>query len=76
LEDRIVKHFMRAASNPDTLPKGVPLRAREVRHLSCQKLQLMGKAIRPKTGEIVSNARARSAVMRVAERIDLNNCGA
>ena len=37
---------------------------------SSQKLQLVGKAVRPTESEIISNPRARSAVMRVAERVD------
>lgn len=70
LEDRIVKRFMRELSNPDRLPKELPLRAREVQRLSRQKLRLVGKAIRPSAEEIGINPRARSAIMRVAERVD------
>lgn len=69
LEDRIVKRFMRAAANPGQLPRGLPLRDREVRQLSRQTLRLVGKAIRPDEKEVAVNARARSAVMRVAERV-------
>ena len=69
LEDRIVKRFMRAAVNPVKLPRGLPLRDRDVRQLSCQTLRLVGKAIRPGEKEVAVNARARSAVMRVAERV-------
>lgn len=70
LEDRVVKRFMRALSNPDILPKDLPLRAKEVQLLSHPKLRLVGKAIRPSLTEIAVNPRARSAVMRVAERIN------
>ena len=70
LEDRIVKRFMRELSNPDILPKELPLRAKEVQLLSRPKLRLVGKAIRPGEKEIAVNPRARSAVMRVAERIN------
>lgn len=70
LEDRIVKRFMRELSNPDILPKELPLRAKEVQLLSRPKLRLVGKAIRPGGKEIAANPRARSAVMRVAERIN------
>ncbi|SEP26337.1 16S rRNA (cytosine1402-N4)-methyltransferase [Nitrosovibrio sp. Nv6] len=70
LEDRIVKRFMRELSNPDLLPKDLPLRAKEVQLLSRPKLRLVGKAIRPGASEIASNPRARSAVMRVAERVN------
>lgn len=71
LEDRIVKRFIREAANPDKLPRGVPLRAQEVQRLTCQRLRLIGKAIRPTEAEVAKNPRARSAVMRVAERVAL-----
>ncbi|MDQ3186882.1 MAG: 16S rRNA (cytosine(1402)-N(4))-methyltransferase RsmH [Pseudomonadota bacterium] len=70
LEDRTVKRFMRELANPDTLPRGLPLRAKEVQLLSRHKLRLIGKAMRPGANEIAANPRARSAVMRVAERIN------
>ncbi|HEX6733988.1 MAG TPA: 16S rRNA (cytosine(1402)-N(4))-methyltransferase RsmH [Azonexus sp.] len=66
LEDRIVKNFMRAQATPDTLPKGLPLRADQ---LPPPKLRLVGKAIRPDAAEVAANPRARSAVMRVAEKL-------
>ncbi|MDR0776010.1 MAG: 16S rRNA (cytosine(1402)-N(4))-methyltransferase RsmH [Azonexus sp.] len=66
LEDRIVKHFMRTQAAPDMLPKGLPLRADQ---LPSPKLRLVGKAIRPDAAEVVANPRARSAVMRVAEKL-------
>ena len=69
LEDRLVKRFMREAANSDKLPRGLPLRAIEVQRLICQKLRLVGKAIRASEDEVVANPRARSAVMRAAERI-------
>ncbi len=69
LEDRLVKRFMRESTNFDKLPRGLPLRAIEVQRLICQKLRLVGKAIRPSEEEVVANPRARSAVMRAAERI-------
>ncbi len=65
LEDRIVKHFMRDMAEGDKLPRGVPIRANEVPH---GKLNLMGKAMRAGEAELKVNPRARSAVMRVAER--------
>ena len=72
LEDRMVKQFMRAAASTDELPRGVPLRERDLQRFSKQKLKLIGKAIRPGGNEVTENVRARSAVMRVAERIVLN----
>ncbi|MBP6058379.1 MAG: 16S rRNA (cytosine(1402)-N(4))-methyltransferase RsmH [Nitrosomonas sp.] len=72
LEDRMVKQFMRAAASTDELPRGVPLREKDLQRFSKQKLKLIGKAIRPGENEVTENVRARSAVMRVAERIVLN----
>lgn len=69
LEDRMVKRFMRAAATPDEIPRGVPLREKELRQFSKQTLRIVGKAIRPNELEVADNIRARSAVMRVAERI-------
>lgn len=70
LEDRIVKRFMRECANSDLMPRGLPLRAKEVRRLSRPRLRLVGKAKRPNACEVAINPRARSAVMRVAERTD------
>ncbi|MBT9522237.1 MAG: 16S rRNA (cytosine(1402)-N(4))-methyltransferase RsmH [Dechloromonas sp.] len=66
LEDRIVKNFMRNESVADDLPKGLPLRADQ---LPKPKLRLVGKPIKPSAAEINANPRARSAVMRVAEKL-------
>jgi 16S rRNA (cytosine1402-N4)-methyltransferase len=69
LEDRIVKRFMRAAANPGLLPRRLPIRNKEMQNFSPQKLRLVGKAVRPRENEVAVNPRARSAVMRVAERV-------
>jgi 16S rRNA (cytosine1402-N4)-methyltransferase len=66
LEDRIVKNFMREQSTADSLPKNLPLRADQ---LPKPKLRLVGKAVKASAAEIAANPRARSAVMRVAEKI-------
>lgn len=65
LEDRIVKRFMRDAAEGERLPKGLPV-VDEARH---RKLKLIGKARKPGADEIAINSRARSAVLRVAERL-------
>jgi 16S rRNA (cytosine1402-N4)-methyltransferase len=67
LEDRIVKRFMRDASRPPLLPARLPLRAAD---LPSPRLRLVGKAVRPAASEVAANPRARSAVMRVAERTE------
>jgi len=66
LEDRIVKNFMRNESVADDLPKGLPLRADQ---LPKPKLRLVGKPFKPTAMEVSANPRARSAVMRVAEKL-------
>ncbi len=65
LEDRIVKRFLRDNARADTLPARLPLRARD---LPRPRLALVGRAIRPAAAEVAANPRARSAVMRVAEK--------
>ena len=68
LEDRMVKHFMRDMAEGDKLPRNVPVRASEVPQ---GRLYLIGKAVRATGAEVQANPRARSAVMRVAERSDV-----
>ena len=64
LEDRIVKRFMHDAARAQ-LPRRLPLRERE---LPQSKLRLVGRPLRPGAEEVAANARARSAILRVAER--------
>ena len=65
LEDRIVKRFMREHSRADALPARLPVRARD---LPEPKLRLVGRAQRASDAEVIANPRARSAIMRIAER--------
>ncbi len=66
LEDRIVKHFMREKSRGDFYAlKGLPIKATA----NQASLKTIGKAIFPSEEEIERNLRARSAVMRIAEKI-------
>jgi 16S rRNA (cytosine1402-N4)-methyltransferase len=65
LEDRIVKHFMREGARSDTLPHKLPVREKDV---YAPQLLLVGRAQRASSDEVYVNPRARSAVMRVAER--------
>ena len=67
LEDRIVKRFLREHSQPPRLPSRLPLRAAE---MPPPPLALVGKLQRPDDAEIAANPRARSAVMRVAEKAE------
>ena len=65
LEDRIVKRFIRNASRGRQLPPGVPISFEEQQ----VSLKPIGKAVMPSPTEVAANPRARSAVMRIAERI-------
>jgi len=66
LEDRIVKRFMRKQAKGDThLPPGLPV----TEDMLKRRLKLIGKARKPTKHEVEINPRARSAVMRVAEKL-------
>ena len=65
LEDRMVKRFMRDNSKVGKLPPGVPIVPEELQ----PKMKLASKAVKAGEIEVEQNPRARSAVMRVAERI-------
>jgi len=64
LEDRIVKRFMRKHSSGDHYPIDLPITVDQLH----TDLKTIGKAIRPTQDEINENPRARSAVLRVAQR--------
>jgi 16S rRNA (cytosine1402-N4)-methyltransferase len=65
LEDRIVKQFMAAKANVAQPDRRLPIRAVD---LPQPEMRLLGKR-KPSAEEIAANPRARSAVMRVAERL-------
>jgi len=65
LEDRIVKRFMRDEARGPKVPRGVPIQGPGPQGV----LRIVGKAVRADAGELRRNPRARSAIMRVAERI-------
>jgi len=65
LEDRIVKRFIRDCERGDNFPADLPVTQEQLK----PKLRAVGKAIYPSDDEIASNPRARSAVLRVAERV-------
>ncbi len=67
LEDRIVKRFLRDNAQADHLPARLPVRAKDI---APPPLRLIGRARRPGAEEVAANPRARSAVMRVAERTE------
>lgn len=65
LEDRKVKRYMRNMSRGEQLPAGVPVTDAALN----RRMKLIGKAIKASESEVGDNVRARSAVMRVAEKI-------
>ena len=67
LEDRIVKRFMRELATPNLPPKNIPVT--DQAYLT--PLKLIGRAVKPSPEEIADNPRARSSVLRVAERTEV-----
>lgn len=65
LEDRIVKKFIAVQTKGDNFPRDLPI----PQEMLNPRLKSLGKAIKPGAEEIRANPRARSAIMRVAEKI-------
>lgn len=65
LEDHRVKHFIRKQARGDDFPMGLPITDNQLN----KRLRPLGKAIKPTAAEVSSNPRARSAVMRIAEKL-------
>jgi 16S rRNA (cytosine1402-N4)-methyltransferase len=63
LEDRIVKQFLQAHAKVE-VPRGLPVREKD---LPQSALEIIGR-IKPSDTEVLENPRARSAIMRVAEK--------
>ncbi len=63
LEDRIVKRFMRDHARPPQPDKRLPVAP------VAPDARLIGKPLRPGEAEVKANIRARSAVMRVMEKL-------
>lgn len=66
LEDRIVKRFIRGESGLKHNPGKLPIKERDI---AKGQLKKVGKSIRAQAEELQVNPRARSAVMRVAEKL-------
>ena len=66
LEDRVAKRFLRTESREVPGPRGLPSMRRP-------RLRIVADRVRPSPDEVAANPRARSAVLRVAER--LRECG-
>lgn len=67
LEDRLVKQFIREKSSKPAVPRGLPIK--EVELVKNLVLKELGKPIRAGEEELKMNARARSATLRIAEKI-------
>jgi len=65
LEDRLVKRFMRREAQGDPVYAGLP----DIPPHARPRLRLVGGAVMPGETEVAANPRARSAVLRVAERV-------
>lgn len=65
LEDRLVKQFLKRESEGLPIPKHIPIRAHE-KNVS---MRVIGKAVRASLKEIDENPRARSATLRIGEKI-------
>jgi len=65
LEDRIVKRFIRDEYRGEQPPQEFPLAGMDYQ----PRLKPVGKAIRASEDEVAGNPRARSAVLRIAERL-------
>ena len=65
LEDRMVKRFIAKQAKGDSYPRGLPIQ----QDMLSPKLKPIGKRIKASAFEVDRNARSRSAVMRVAEKI-------
>jgi 16S rRNA (cytosine1402-N4)-methyltransferase len=65
LEDRLIKRFIREQEKGDSFPLDLPVTQIQLQ----PRLRAVGKPVRPNEDEIRANPRARSAIMRVAERL-------
>ena len=65
LEDRIVKRYFRDQARGDDFPAHFPVTADQLN----PRIRLIGKAIKASEAELIMNPRARSAVLRVVEKL-------
>lgn len=64
LEDRIVKRFIQDQEKGGDFPRGLPVTQDQIR----PRMKRLSRAIMPSVEEISANPRARSAVLRIAEK--------
>ncbi len=65
LEDRIVKQFIQDHEKGKQPPAGLPVKYAAY----APKMRRIGRAIKPSAAEVNANPRARSAVLRIAEKL-------
>ncbi len=65
LEDRIVKRFIADQSRGDDFPRDLPVTKSQLR----ARIRPIGKSRRATAAEVARNPRARSAILRVAEKL-------
>lgn len=65
LEDRLVKRFMQRESQPDPAAASLPILPPQL----TPRLKLVGRKLRASKEEVGRNPRARSALLRVAEKV-------
>lgn len=65
LEDRLVKHFMQHQERGEELPAGLPIKQAEIE----VRFKRLGRVIKPSDKEIAVNPRARSAILRIGEKL-------
>ena len=66
LEDRLVKQFMRRESQPDPALAHLPMLPEGY----APRLALVGRKHKASAAEVAANPRARSAILRIAERLE------
>jgi 16S rRNA (cytosine1402-N4)-methyltransferase len=65
LEDRLVKRFIVNKARGPIFPRGLPVSSADVK-VTVKKI---GKSVRASASEVALNSRARSAIMRIGEKI-------
>ncbi len=65
LEDRIAKQFIKLHEKGRELPRGLPVKGEAFE----SRLKAVGKPIKPGLQEVNTNPRARSAILRIAEKL-------
>lgn len=69
LEDRMVKQFIHHEASDDFFPAHLPVTQEQLKQMQKMRLAKVGKSIEPSQEEIERNPRARSARLRIAEKL-------